>query len=75
VEKLLISYPIINANWLIVNKGDIFIDPKTKINDKPQRPELVAPHKEIIALQSENIRINDEKIKELMDELKEYKKA
>jgi transcriptional regulator with XRE-family HTH domain len=75
VEKLLICYPMINANWLIVNKGEMLTDPKMKVNDKPQRLELVASQKEIIALQAENIRMKDEKIKELMDELKEYKKA
>jgi transcriptional regulator with XRE-family HTH domain len=37
VEKLLICYPMINANWLIVNKGEMLTDPKVKINDKLQR--------------------------------------
>jgi transcriptional regulator with XRE-family HTH domain len=75
VEKLLICYPMINANWLIVNKGEMLTDPKVKVNDKPRRSELVTSQKEIIALQAENIRMKDEKIKELVDELKEYKKA
>jgi hypothetical protein len=66
---------MINANWLIVNKGEMLTDPKVKINDKLQQSELVASQKEIIALQAENIRMKDEKIKELIDDLKEYKKA
>ena len=75
VEKLLKCYPMINANWLLVNKGDMFTDPKIKTSDKPQRSELLASQKEIIALQAENIRMKDQKIKELLDELKEYQKA
>jgi transcriptional regulator with XRE-family HTH domain len=75
VEKLLNCYPMINANWLIVNKGEMFTDPKMKANDKPQRSELMASQKEIIALQAENIKMKDQKIKELLDELKEYQKA
>jgi transcriptional regulator with XRE-family HTH domain len=75
VEKLLTRYPMINANWLLVNKGDMFNDPKIKIIDKPQRSELLASQKEIIALQAENIRMKDQKIKELLDELKEFQKA
>lgn len=50
---------MINANWLLVNKGDMFTDPKIKITDKPQRSELLASQKEIIALQAENIRMKD----------------
>jgi repressor LexA len=57
VEKLLTCYPMINANWLIVNKGEMFTDPKIKSSDKPQRSELMASQKEIIALQAENIRM------------------
>ena len=75
VEKLLTCSPMINANWLLVNKGDMFTDPKIKTIDKPQRSELLASQKEIIALQAENIRMKDQKIKELLDELKEYQKA
>ena len=75
VEKLLTCYPMINANWLIVNKGEMFTDPKMKTSDKPQRSELMASQKEIIALQAENIRMKDQKIKELVEELKEYQKA
>ena len=70
VEKLLICYPMINANWLIVNKGEMLTDPKVKINDKLQRSELVASQKEIIALQAENIRMTDEKIKGPLDRYK-----
>jgi transcriptional regulator with XRE-family HTH domain len=75
LEKLLTCYPMINANWLIVNKGDMLTDPKMKTSDKPQRSELMASQKEIIALQAENIRMKDQKIKELLEELKEYQKA
>jgi transcriptional regulator with XRE-family HTH domain len=75
VEKLLTRYPMINANWLIVNKGEMFNDPKIKTSDKPQRSELMASQKEIMALQAENIRMKDQKIKDLLAELKEYQKA
>jgi transcriptional regulator with XRE-family HTH domain len=75
VEKLLNCYPMINANWLMVNKGEMFTDPKMKANGKPQRSELMAAQKEIIALQAKNIRMKEQKIKELMDEMKEYQKA
>ena len=75
LEKFLTCFPIINANWLIVNKGNMLTDPKMKTSDKPQRSELMASQKEIIALQAENIRMKDQKIKELLDELKEYQKA
>jgi hypothetical protein len=51
----------------------MFTDPKIKITDKPQRS--VASQKEIIALQAENIRRKDQKIKELINELREYQKA
>jgi hypothetical protein len=46
-----------------------------KANGKPQRSELMAAQKEIIALQAKNIRMKEQKIKELMDEMKEYQKA
>ena len=53
----------------------MFTNPKIKTTDNPQRSELLASQKEIIALQAENIRMKDQKIKELLDELKEYQKA
>jgi hypothetical protein len=53
----------------------MFTDPKMKTNDKPKRSELMASQKEIIGLQAENIRMKDQKIRELLDELKEYQKA
>jgi transcriptional regulator with XRE-family HTH domain len=75
MEKLLTCYPLINANWLLVNRVDMFTDPKIKTTDKPQQSELLASQKEIILLQAENIRMKDQKIKELLDKLKEYQKA
>ena len=48
----------------------MFNDPKIKTSEKPQRSELLASQKEIIELQAENIRMEDQKIKELLDELK-----
>jgi hypothetical protein len=66
---------MLNANWFLVNKGDMFTDTKIKITDKPQRSELLASQKEIIALQAKNIRMKDQKIKELPDEQREYQKA
>ena len=59
-EKLLKCYPMINANWLVVNKGEMFSDTKIKTNDEPQRSELMASQKEIVALQAENIRMVDQ---------------
>jgi hypothetical protein len=66
---------MINANWLLVNKWEMFTDPKMKTSDKSQRSELMASQKEIIALQAENIRMRNQEIREILDELKEYQKA
>jgi transcriptional regulator with XRE-family HTH domain len=60
-EKLLKCYPMINANWLVVNKEEMFSVTKIKTNDKPQRSEMMASQKEIVAFQAENIRMKDQK--------------
>jgi len=60
-EKILKCYPMINANWLVVNIGEMFSDTKIKTNDKPQRSEMMASQKEIVAFQAENIRMKDQK--------------
>jgi hypothetical protein len=39
----------------------MFSDTKIKTNDKPQRSELMASQREIVALQAENIRMKDQK--------------
>ena len=60
-EKILKCYPMINANWLVVNKEEMFSVTKIKTNDKPQRSEMMASQKEIVAFQAENIRMKDQK--------------
>lgn len=74
LEKLLNKYEAINANWLICERGEKFNQPGFGVKAK-QNPDLLTAQKEIIALQAENIRLKDQKIQELTEVVRTYKKA
>jgi transcriptional regulator with XRE-family HTH domain len=76
MHKLLSKFPILDANWLILGKGDMFLNPDIKVKRKSNHPsDLMESKNAIIALMSENIRLKDEKIERLTNELREYRAA
>jgi xylose isomerase len=67
---------MLDANWLILGKGDMFLNPDIKVRRKSTHPSDILESKNaIIALMSENMRLKDEKIDQLTSELREYKAA
>jgi hypothetical protein len=76
MHKLLSQFPILDANWLILGKGNMFLDPDIKVKRKSNHPsDLMESKNTIIALMSENMRLKDEKIEQLTNELREYRAA
>jgi transcriptional regulator with XRE-family HTH domain len=76
MHKLLSQFPMLDANWLILGKGDMFLNPDIKVRRKSTHPSDILESKNaIIALMSENMRLKDEKIDQLTSELREYKAA
>jgi hypothetical protein len=76
MHKLLSKFPILDANWLILGKGDMFLNPDLKVKRKSNHPsDLMESKNAIIALMSENMRFKDEKIEQLTNELREYRAA
>ena len=77
-EKLSARYPEVNLNWLIGEKGEMFLDPNMKVKPvKVKEPpkDLIEAKNELISLQTKNIELLETRMKELRDELKTYKKA
>jgi len=76
MHKLLSKFPILDANWLILGKGDMFLNPDIRVKRKSNHPsDLMESKNAIIALMSENMRLKDEKIEQLTNELREYRAA
>jgi transcriptional regulator with XRE-family HTH domain len=76
MHKLLSKFPILDANWLILGKGEMFLNSDIKVKRKSNHPsDLMESKNAIIALMSENIRLKDEKIERLTNELREYRAA
>lgn len=76
LTRLMDLYPTLNGNWLLMGRGDMFVDPS--IRPKSHRthpPDLLEAKNEIINLQNKNIKMMEEKLKELSEELREYRAA
>jgi len=73
---LLERFPEVNANWLILGKDSMFLDPQIKpMVISHTSPDLLEAKNSVIAAQGEIIRMKDEKIEMLTAELREYKAA
>jgi transcriptional regulator with XRE-family HTH domain len=76
VYGLLDKYPELNANWLVMGRDTMFLDPERKPKTRVySSPDLLASKNETIAVLQENIRMKDEKIIQLTSELREYRAA
>jgi hypothetical protein len=76
LSRLKMRYPEINANWLLVGEGSMFMDPKMKpISNTVFPPDLIESKNAVIAALTENVRLKDEQIHELKEELREYRAA
>jgi transcriptional regulator with XRE-family HTH domain len=76
VYGLLDKYPELNANWLIMGRETMFLDPTLKPKTRVySSPDLLASKNETIAALQENIRLKDEKISELSAALREFRAA
>lgn len=76
VVRLMELFPMLNGNWLVMGRGDMFVDPN--IRPKGMRshpPDLLESKNEIIKLLNENTQMKDEKIRRLTEELRETKAA
>jgi transcriptional regulator with XRE-family HTH domain len=72
LSKLMELFPLLNGNWLLMNRGDMFIDPNMKVkNNTYHSPDLIEAKNEIIALLNEHVKMKDQIIHQLKDELKE----
>jgi transcriptional regulator with XRE-family HTH domain len=77
-EKLSARYPEVNLNWLIGERGEMFLDPNMKVKPaKVKEPpkDLIEAKNELISLQTKNIDFLETRMEELRDELRTYKKA
>ena len=77
-EKLSSRYPEINLNWLIGERGEMFLDPNMKVKPvKVKEPpkDLIEAKNDLISLQTKNIELLETRMKELRDDLRTYKKA
>ena len=76
VAKLMNLYPMLDGHWLILGKGDMFIDPNIRPKSlKSYPPDLLEAKNEIIRLQNENMQMKDEKIRQLTEELGRLRRA
>ncbi len=76
VARLMELYPMLNGNWLVVGRGDMFIDPSIKPKSyMSYPPDLLDAKNQVIKLLNENMEMKDEKIRMLTEELREYRAA
>ena len=76
VVRLMELFPMLNGNWLVMGRGDMFVDPTIRPKGhKSHPPDLLESKNEIIRLLNENMRLKDEKIRQLTEELREMKAA
>jgi hypothetical protein len=76
LNKLLQRFPSIDANWLILGKGEMFLDPSIKPNRSySHSPDLLEAKNSIINKMEEILKLKDEKIEKLNNELREYRAA
>ena len=73
---LLERFPDVNANWLLMGQGTMFLDPEVKpIMVSHTSPDLLEAKNAVIASQAEIIQMKNEKIEMLTAELRGYKAA
>jgi transcriptional regulator with XRE-family HTH domain len=76
LSRLKMRYPELNANWLLVGEGHMFLDPNLNPNvNTVFPPDLIESKNELIAALNENIRIKDEQLQQLREELRAYRAA
>ena len=76
VARLMELFPMLDGNWLLMGRGDMFIDPNIRPKGhKSHPPDLLEAKNDIIKLLNENIQMKDEKIRQLTEELREYRAA
>jgi hypothetical protein len=76
VAKLMNLYPMLDGHWLILGRGNMFIDPNIRPkSQKSHPPDLLEAKNDVIKLLKENMEMKDEKIRQLTEELREYRAA
>lgn len=76
VVRIMELFPMLDGNWLLMGTGDMFIDPNIRLKGhRSHPPDLLESKNEIIRLLNENMRMKDETIRQLSDELGEMKAA
>ena len=76
VAKLMNLYPMLDGHWLILGRGNMFIDPNIRPKShKSHPPDLLEAKNDVIKLLKENMEMKDEKIRQLTEELREYRAA
>jgi transcriptional regulator with XRE-family HTH domain len=76
LSRLMELFPMLNANWLVMGRGEMFIDDSIRSKGfRSHPPDLLEAKAEIIRLLNENMRMKDEKILRLTEELKNQKGA
>ena len=69
-------YPTLNGNWLLMGRGDMFVDPSIRPRShRVYSQDLVDAKNEVIALQGKNISLMEEKIRQLTEELRVCREA
>jgi hypothetical protein len=70
LTRLMDLYPTLNGNWLLMGRGDMFVDPSIRPRShRVYSQDLVDAKNEVIALQGKNIALMEEKITQLTEEL------
>lgn len=76
VVRLMELFPMLDGNWLVMGRGDMFTNPNIRPKGAKSHPsDLLEAKNEIIKLLNENMQMKDEKIRQLTDELREMKAA
>ena len=76
LSRLMELYPMINANWLVMGRGDMFVDYSIRLRSyRSNPPDLLQAKEEINRLLNENMRMKDEKILRLTEELTNQKRG
>jgi transcriptional regulator with XRE-family HTH domain len=76
LSRLMELFPVLNANWLVKGRGDMFVDDSIRPKGfRSHPPDLLEAKEEIIRLLNENMRMKDEKILRLTEELTNQKRG
>lgn len=65
VKIIINTFPDININWLIMDKGDMIKNEEEKTSNNALTNELIKTKDEVILLQAKQILLLEEKLKEL----------